>query len=112
MRHIEMRMSADGMLAVPEAVRTAFNLKAGDTVDFYLDETARTARIRARNLDLSAIAEMFPLGGQTSGQPLSIEDMDTAIGDHLREDDERIKRDFNEWEEFQQWRRSRHRAAE
>ena len=112
MRHIETRMGVDGLLAVPEAVRTAFNLKPGDIVDFYLDETARTARIRARNLDFSAIREMLPVGDQAPGQPLTDEDIDTAIGEHLREDDERIKRDFNEWAEFQQWRRSRHRAAE
>jgi hypothetical protein len=39
--------------------------------------------------------------------------MDDAIGEHLKEDDERIKRDAKEWEEFQHWRRTRSdRAAE
>jgi bifunctional DNA-binding transcriptional regulator/antitoxin component of YhaV-PrlF toxin-antitoxin module len=112
MPHFETRMGADGKLVVPEDVQTAFKLKPGDIIDFYLDETARTARIRARNLDFSTIREMFPVG-QAPTRPMSIKDMDDAIGEHLEEDDERIRRDAKEWEEFQHWRRMRSdRAAE
>jgi bifunctional DNA-binding transcriptional regulator/antitoxin component of YhaV-PrlF toxin-antitoxin module len=49
MPHFETRMGDDGKLVVPEDVQTAFKLTPGDIIDFYLDETARTARIRARN---------------------------------------------------------------
>jgi bifunctional DNA-binding transcriptional regulator/antitoxin component of YhaV-PrlF toxin-antitoxin module len=96
MPHFETRMGADGKLVVPEDVQTAFKLKRGDVSDFYLDETARTARLRARNLDFSTIGEMFPVG-QAPSRPMSIKDMDDAIGEHLEEDDERIKRGAKEW---------------
>jgi bifunctional DNA-binding transcriptional regulator/antitoxin component of YhaV-PrlF toxin-antitoxin module len=54
-------MGADGKLVVPEDARSTFKLKPGDIIDFYLDETARTARIRVRNLDFSEIKKMFPV---------------------------------------------------
>jgi bifunctional DNA-binding transcriptional regulator/antitoxin component of YhaV-PrlF toxin-antitoxin module len=112
MPHFETRMGPDGTLAVPEPVRTAFNLMAGDIVDFYLDVRERTARIRARNVSISTLAGMFPTADQSAGPPLSAEDIDNAIGEHLREDDERIQRDATEWDEFLAWRRARDRAAE
>ena len=61
MPHFETRMGADGKLVVPDDVQTALQT-GGDIIDFYLDETARTARIRARNLDFSVIKKMFPVG--------------------------------------------------
>ena len=67
MPHFETRMGADGKLVVPENVQSAFKLKPGDIIDFYLDETARTARIRARNLDCSEIEKMFPVGRSKIG---------------------------------------------
>jgi bifunctional DNA-binding transcriptional regulator/antitoxin component of YhaV-PrlF toxin-antitoxin module len=105
-------MGDDGKLDVPEGVRAAFALKPGDIVDFYLDEKARTARVRARNISISTMLEMFSFP-QAAGQPMSIEEMDSAIGEYLTQDDERIRRDAREWEEFQRWRRTRSdRAAE
>jgi hypothetical protein len=35
--------ASDGKLVVPEDVQSAFKLKPGAIIDFYLDETARTA---------------------------------------------------------------------
>ena len=82
MPHFETRMGDDGKLVVPEDVQTVFKLKPGDIIDFYLDETTRTARLRARNLDFSTIREMFPVG-QARTRPMSIKDMDDAIGRHV-----------------------------
>ena len=112
MPHFETRMGPDGTIAVPEPVRTALNLKAGDIVDFYLEESGRGLRLRARNIDVETMAAMFRLTGPVSSAPLSQEEIDNAIGEHLSEEDERIVRDAKEWDEFQQWRRSHGRAAE
>jgi hypothetical protein len=90
----------------------AHGLKAGDIVDCYLDEGARTVRMRVRNQPASVL--MGALNGyvEPSAPPLTQEDIDKAIGDHLAEEDARIMREYGEWREFQEWRRRRTEAAE
>lgn len=68
MPHFETRMGADGKLVVPEDVQSAFKLKPGDIIDFYLDETARTARIRARISIFPRLRKCFRLVDQRYGQ--------------------------------------------
>jgi AbrB family looped-hinge helix DNA binding protein len=109
MPHYEAKMSSKGQLTVPAPVREFFDLKTGDVVDFYVDEKSRSARIRARNRPISELFGALDAYVAPGAPPLTQEDIDNAIGDHLAEEDARIMREYGEWQAFQAWRR-RHRA--
>ena len=47
MRHYQAKMSSKGQLTMPSAVREHFDLKTGDIVDFYVDDTERAVRLLA-----------------------------------------------------------------
>ena len=111
MSHFEAKMSSKGQITVPVGVRRFFQLEAGDTVDFYLEEASRSARMRVRNLPVSALFGALNQYVEPGAPPLTQEEMDKAIGDHLAEEDERITREWNEWQEFEAWRRSRKQDA-
>ena len=38
MRHYQAKVSAEGQLTIPAAIREYFGLKTGDIVDFYVDD--------------------------------------------------------------------------
>jgi AbrB family looped-hinge helix DNA binding protein len=111
MAHYEARMTSKGQLTVPAPVREFFALKAGDTVDFYLDERTRSVRMRARNRPISSI--FGALGKYVDAKVRSVtpEETDQAIGDAIAEDDARITRQYTEWQEFQRWKK-RHRRQD
>jgi AbrB family looped-hinge helix DNA binding protein len=109
MPHYEAKMSSKGQITVPSEVREFLLLKEGDRVDFYIDPRAHSVRVLARN------AKLFDLVGlldrdRVPTQPMTQEDMDEQIGEHLGEKHERISREWNEWREFQDWKKAR--AAE
>ena len=106
MEHFEAKMSSKGQLTVPVSVREQLRLKAGDVVDFYVDERTRAVEIIARNKPLSELFGMLGKEG-TRSEPLSQAQLDDAIADHLAEDDKRISRDRNERREFEEWKRAR-----
>ncbi len=108
MPHFEARMSSKGQITVPAQVREHFALKEGDLVDFYVDPLARAVRILARNAKLSDLVGMLEKPQSTPA--LTQQQMDDAVGDHLSEKHERISREWNEWREFQDWKKSQ--AAE
>jgi antitoxin PrlF len=108
MPHYEAKLSSKGQITVPAEVREFFALKEGDRVDFYVDPRMRAVHILARNAKLSDLLGV--LDSPRSGPPLSQEEIDRAIGDHLTEKHERISREWNEWREFLEWKKAR--AAE
>ena len=105
MHHLQARMSSKGQITVPAPIREALNLKEGETVDFYLDPAIRRVEMVARNLSLDDLAGC--LSHLSTGKPLTDEEMDDAIGAHVAEKDDRIRREQAEWSEFQQWRAER-----
>jgi AbrB family looped-hinge helix DNA binding protein len=102
-------MSSKGQITVPAEVREFFSLKEGDLVDFYVDPRTRAVRVMARNAKLSDLIGILDRGDRPK-KPLTQEELDTAIGEHLAEKHERISREWNEWREFQEWKKTR--AAE
>ncbi|WP_370318540.1 AbrB/MazE/SpoVT family DNA-binding domain-containing protein [Oricola sp.] len=85
-------MTSKGQLTIPKDVREQLSLKPGTR--FYV--TVLDGRIVAlpKTRRLADLAGM--LGKPPSGETLSIEQMDEAIMDAVTEDDERIKREWNE----------------
>ena len=85
-------MTSKGQLTIPKDVREQLSLKPGTR--FYV--TVLDGRVVAlpKTRRLADLAGM--LGKPPSGETLSIEQMDEAIMDAVAEDDERIKREWNE----------------
>ncbi|MAZ16028.1 MAG: AbrB family transcriptional regulator [Ahrensia sp.] len=85
-------MTSKGQLTIPKDVREQLSLKPGTR--FYV--TVLDGRVVAlpKTRRLADLAGM--LGKPPSGETLSIEQMDEAIMDAVTEDDERIKREWNE----------------
>jgi AbrB family looped-hinge helix DNA binding protein len=110
MANYEALMSSKGQVTIPAKVREHLRLKEGDKLDFYIEPDRIGVRIIARNRSLKELKGLFkkvlPAGAPTP-EPL---DIDKAIGEHLAEKHARISREWNEWEEFQQWKSTR--AAE
>lgn len=107
MRHYKARMSSKGQITIPAAIRELFELKAGDIVDFYIDEKSRSVEIIARNKPISELFGMLNTHIDQSAGPLNQADIDEAIADHLAEDDARIMRQWTERREFEKWKRAR-----
>jgi AbrB family looped-hinge helix DNA binding protein len=111
MSHHEARMTSKGQLTVPAPIRKFLNLKAGDIVDFYLDERTRCVRVRARNRPIESLFGILNKYVDPEALPLTQDQIDQAIGDYLAEDDARIMRQYQEWQEFLKWRRSKRQDA-
>jgi AbrB family looped-hinge helix DNA binding protein len=109
MPHFEAKMSSKGQVTVPAEVREFFALKEGDRVDFYIDQRTRSVRILARNAKLTDLFGLLAHSDR-SKRPVSQNDIENAITEHVTEKHERISRQWNEWREFQDWKKSR--AAE
>jgi antitoxin PrlF len=107
MADYEARMSSKGQITIPAAVRDRFELQAGDIVDFYLDEDSRTVRILARNKSILDLAGRLDAFRPADGHTVTLGEMDPAIGEHLAEKHDRISREWDEWREFQDWKRTR-----
>jgi bifunctional DNA-binding transcriptional regulator/antitoxin component of YhaV-PrlF toxin-antitoxin module len=107
MPHYQAEMASKGELTIPEAVREHFDMKTGDIVDFYIDDTDRSVRLLVRNKSIFDRREDLKL--PSLGWPVTVEEMDEAIGDYLAEKHERISR--NERHEFEEWKRARDKRA-
>jgi AbrB family looped-hinge helix DNA binding protein len=105
-------MSSKGQLSVPSAVREHFRLKAGDIVDFYLDDPAgRSVQMLVRNKSIFDRLDELNLPHPPDGRPVTLAEMDEAIGDYLAEKHERISREWEEHREFEEWKRARDKRA-
>jgi antitoxin PrlF len=109
MPHYQAKMSSKGQLTIPMAVREHFGLKTGDIVDFYLDDTGRSARLLVRNKSIFDGFEELKLPPRD--RPVTVAEMDEAIGEYLAEKHERINREWNERREFEEWKRTRDKRA-
>jgi antitoxin PrlF len=89
MPHYQARMSSKGQLTVPSAVRKHFDLKAGDIVDFYVDDTERSVRMLARNKSFFDGLDELKL--PSIGRPVTREDIDAAIAEEMEEQERRIR---------------------
>jgi antitoxin PrlF len=75
-------VTSKGQITLPKALRDDLKLKTGDRVDF-VKEPDGGYRVRPANRD---VRELFGcLKHLYKGPPLSVEEMDQAIGDHLVE---------------------------
>jgi len=108
MTHYEARMSSKGQVTIPSKVRESLELKEGDLVDFYIDDR-RSVRIIARNKKLADLRGI--LGRYKDQIPTSLDEVDRAVGSYLGEKHDRISREWNEWQEFLDWKRTRHPSA-
>jgi antitoxin PrlF len=109
MPHYQAKMSSKGQLTIPAAVREHFDLKTGDLVDFYLDDTGRSVRLLVRNKSILDGLEELKL--PPSDRAITVAEMDEAIGEYLAEKHERISREWNERREFEEWKRTRDKRA-
>jgi AbrB family looped-hinge helix DNA binding protein len=109
MAHYQAKMSSKGQLTVPSAVREHFNLKSGDVIDFYVDDADRSVRMLARNKSIFDGLEELKL--PRGAPPVTLAEMDEAIGEYLAEKHERISREWQERHEFEEWKRARGKRA-
>lgn len=105
MPHYQAKMSSKGQLTIPSAVREHFDLKTGDIVDFYFDDIGHSVRILVRNKSIFDRLDELKLPPR--GRPVTVAEMDEAIGEYLDEKHERISREWEERHEFEEWKRTR-----
>jgi antitoxin PrlF len=85
-------MTSKGQLTVPKEIRETLGLKEGTKFSLTIENGNVVARPKNRSImELAGI-----LGKAPNGKSLTVEEMDEAIGEMLGEDDERIKREWNE----------------
>ncbi|MCF6322501.1 MAG: AbrB/MazE/SpoVT family DNA-binding domain-containing protein [Rhizobiaceae bacterium] len=84
------KITSKGQITVPKAVRKRLNLKAGDSVEFV--EVNGEFIFKPRNLRAGDLAGI--LGPPPSGETLTIDQMNEAIGQAASEDDRRITREW------------------
>ncbi len=86
-------ITSKGQVTLPKAVRERLGVKTGDAVEFIMEENGRTW-LRPRKLRAIDFADI--LGEPPRGKGATVEDFDEAIMDAVAEDDERIRREWND----------------
>lgn len=81
-------MTSKGQVTIPKEVRDELGLDAGTKLWFV--RTPQGYVLRPAKNSLMALAGIVAY----DGPPVSIEEMDAAIGGHLAEDDARIQREW------------------
>lgn len=79
-------LTSKGQMTLPKAVRDDLNLKPGDQIDV-VKEGGRYV-LRARN---RSAGELYGILHRPDEKPMSIEEMNEALGQGLADDDERIR---------------------
>jgi len=83
------KLTSKGQVTVPKAIRTILKVKTGERIDFVVDGEGKVLVQAATKLrDLMG---MFKRPGQ---EPVSVEEMNDAIGQRCAKDDERIMKRF------------------
>ena len=72
-------MTTKGQITVPKEVRDRLGLRPGDRVRFIVEEDGRVQMLPAKR-DISELVGILPRPTRS----LSVEEMDEAIGRHLR----------------------------
>lgn len=82
------KITSKGQVTIPKGVRTALGVAEGDRIEFVF---TADGSVILRPLARSA-RELFGLLRRDGQAPVSIEEMDRAVAEHLADDDERIRR--------------------
>lgn len=85
-------VTSKGQITIPLEVRNKLGLKTGDKVEFNQDEGTGTFTLKRKTGSIMDLCGSL----KYDGPPITIEQMDEAIGDYLAEEDERIKREWRE----------------
>lgn len=85
-------MTSKGQLTIPKEVRDKLNLSEGTR--FYVTVRGGEVVAMPKNKRLADLAGM--LGKPPSGECLTVEQIDEAIGEAVARDDERIVREWHE----------------
>lgn len=77
-------ITSKGQITLPKDVRKKLNLKAGEKVDFRVDEISRTVTMLPLN---KKVDDVFGcLRSKYNGKTISIEEMDRKLTEKLRKD--------------------------
>lgn len=79
-------LTSKGQLTLPKPIRDQLGLKAGSRIEFTIEADGS---LRARALSRGA-AGLFGLLHDPGRQPVSIDEMNAAVGRHVAAEDERI----------------------
>lgn len=79
-------LTSKGQMTLPKAVRDDLKVKAGDQIDIVKEGDRYVLRPRNR----SAV-ELYGILHRPGEKPMTVEEMDEALGRALAEDDERIR---------------------
>src|SRR5260370_2844980 len=109
MAQYQAKMASKGEHSIPLAAREHDRPKTGDIVDFYVDDADRSVQLLVRNKSFFDGLEELKLPPR--GRPVTLAEMDEAIGDYLAEKHDRISREWNERREFEEWKRTRDKRA-
>lgn len=85
-------VTSKGRVTIPIEVRKELGIRAGDKVGFRLDAQTGECVFLRKTVSIMDLYGMF----KHAGRPVTIEEMDQAIADHLGEEDERSKREYRE----------------
>jgi len=83
-------LTSKGQITIPIKVREDLGLKTGDRVSFIKGENGEYI-LRAKTGSIMDLKGIF----KWTGPPLTIEEMDEAVGQHLAEDDARIMAEYS-----------------
>ncbi|CAN5210762.1 hypothetical protein BH11PSE9_BH11PSE9_00690 [soil metagenome] len=79
-------LTSKGQLTLPKAIRDELKLDVGAKLDFVVD---KDGTLRAR--PLRPLSSLFGLLHRPGMKPLSLADIDAAIGEHLSAEEDRVK---------------------
>lgn len=79
-------LTSKGQLTLPKAIRDELKLDAGAKLDFVVDKDG-TLRVRP----LRPLSSLFGLLHRPGMTPLTVADIDAAIGEHVSAEDKRIQ---------------------
>ena len=81
-------VTSKGQITLPKTIREHLHVVQGDQLEFIVDDRGE---VRVHRLGGSA-SRLYGILRRPGMKPLSVEEMDEAIGRHLAVDDERIRR--------------------
>ena len=87
-----VKLKSKGQLTIPKEIREKLDLATGTNI--YVSAVGDKVVLQAKNKSAGELAGI--LGRPPSGDTLTDEQIDDAIGQLLVEDDERIMREWNE----------------
>ena len=86
-------LTSKGQTTVPAEVRDLLNLRQGDRIRYVISGDRVYIRVKNKH-----IADLAGLLHDQNRKPVSIEEIDEAIGEYLVEDDKRITDDWHRYQ--------------